>query len=83
LAHMQEHYQRLKLPVGVLFGTGDRVLDHVKHGVAMAAKITGLDLELIEDGGHMILMTSADRAAGFIARMARRVAANTTAASTT
>ena len=32
------------------------------------------NFELIEGDGHMVLMTSADRSAKFIARIARRVA---------
>jgi pimeloyl-ACP methyl ester carboxylesterase len=45
------------------------------HGTALAEKLPGADLELIEGGGHMILITSADRSAAFIERMAQRVAA--------
>jgi hypothetical protein len=41
----------------------------------LAAKVAGADLELIEGGGHMILITSADHAAAFVARMAQRAAA--------
>jgi pimeloyl-ACP methyl ester carboxylesterase len=76
LVHMQERYHHLTIPVGMLFGTGDRLLDHVKHGKALAAKITGLDLELIEGGGHMVPISSADQAVGLIRRVAQRVAAN-------
>jgi pimeloyl-ACP methyl ester carboxylesterase len=76
LVHMQERYQHLTIPVGMLFGTGDRLLDHVKHGKAMAAKVTGLDLELIEGGGHMVPISSADQAVALIKRVAQRVATN-------
>ena len=61
IPHMQERYRQLTIPVGMLFGTDDR-LDHVKHGAAMAAKVAGLDLELIEGGGHMVPISSVDRA---------------------
>lgn len=77
LVYMQERYQHLTIPVGMLFGTGDRLLDHVKHGKAMAAKITGLDLELIEGGGHMVPISSADQAVALIKRVANRVASST------
>jgi pimeloyl-ACP methyl ester carboxylesterase len=83
LAHMQERYQRLTIPIGVLFGTGDRLLDPAKHGAAMATKVAGLDLELIEGGGHMVPISSADRAVTLIARMAQRVAADAGRALTT
>ena len=73
---MQERYHQLTIPVGMLFGTHDRLLDHVKHGVAMTAKVAGIDLELIEGGGHMVPISSVDRTVAIIARVAQRVAAN-------
>jgi pimeloyl-ACP methyl ester carboxylesterase len=76
MAQMQERYHQLTIPVGMLFGTGDRLLDHIKHGAAMAAKVAGLDLELIEGGGHMVPISSADRTVTLITRVAERVAAN-------
>jgi pimeloyl-ACP methyl ester carboxylesterase len=75
LDEMPSRYKELTVPVGILYGTGDRILDPAVHGKALAAKVTGADLELIEGGGHMIPVTSADRAAAFIERMARRAAA--------
>jgi pimeloyl-ACP methyl ester carboxylesterase len=74
-ADMTARYKSLTLPVGILYGTGDRILDPATHGTALAEKLPGADLELIEGGGHMILITSADRSAAFIERMARRAAA--------
>jgi pimeloyl-ACP methyl ester carboxylesterase len=75
LGEMPARYKDLTVPVGVLYGTDDRILDPATHGKGLAAKVPGTDLELIEGGGHMIVITSADHAAAFIARMARRVAA--------
>jgi pimeloyl-ACP methyl ester carboxylesterase len=68
-------YEDLTVPVGILFGAGDRVLDPAVHGKGLAARVAGADLELIEGGGHMIPVTSAERTAAFIARMAQRAAA--------
>jgi pimeloyl-ACP methyl ester carboxylesterase len=75
LVDMPARYKNLTVPLGILYGADDRIVDPGLHGEGLAAKVTGADLELIEGGGHMILITSADRAAAFIARMARRVAA--------
>jgi pimeloyl-ACP methyl ester carboxylesterase len=75
LDEMPSRYKELTVPVGILYGTGDRILDPAVHGKGLAAKVTGADLELIEGGGHMIPVTSADRAAAFIERMAQRAAA--------
>jgi len=71
---MPGRYQNLTQPVGILFGTGDRILDPEAQGKALAAKIPGADLELIEGEGHMVPICSADRSANFITRMAQRVA---------
>jgi pimeloyl-ACP methyl ester carboxylesterase len=74
LTGLPELYSTLKMPVGTIYGTGDRILDQKAHCDALAAKVAGVDLELIEDGGHMILVTCADRCAEFIKRMAQKVA---------
>jgi pimeloyl-ACP methyl ester carboxylesterase len=75
LEKMPARYGSLKVPVGILFGTHDRILNIVTHGEAAATKIAGADFEPIEGEGHMLPITSADRVAKFIARMAQRVAA--------
>lgn len=75
LEAMPARYNSLTQPVGILFGTGDRILDPEAHGKGLAAKLPGADLELIEGEGHMVPICSAERAAKFIARMAQRVAA--------
>ena len=71
---MPGRYKNLTQPVGILFGTRDRILDQHAQGKALAAKVSGADLELIEGEGHMVPICSADRAANFITRMAQRVA---------
>jgi pimeloyl-ACP methyl ester carboxylesterase len=71
---MPARYRSLTMPVGVVYGTEDRILDPMLHGQGFATKVAGTDLELIEGGGHMILISSADRVATFIARLARRAA---------
>jgi pimeloyl-ACP methyl ester carboxylesterase len=75
LQHLPARCSSLTVPVGILFGTGDLLLDHKVHGEGLAAKLPGAHFELIEDGGHMILITSADHCAEFIARMVQRAAA--------
>jgi pimeloyl-ACP methyl ester carboxylesterase len=64
-------YPSLDKPLGILFGTADRLLDHREHGEAMKGSCPALDLELI-DGGHMLPMTAADRCAALIRRVAAR-----------
>lgn len=68
---MVERYAELRLPVGIIYGTGDRVLDHRQHGVEVAAKIKGAELELIE-GGHMLPLTTPDVVAEFVRKVAEK-----------
>jgi pimeloyl-ACP methyl ester carboxylesterase len=75
LVGMPARYKELAVPVGILFGTADRILDPAVHAQGFVAKVPGADLELIEGGGHMILISSADQAAAFIARIARSATA--------
>jgi pimeloyl-ACP methyl ester carboxylesterase len=66
-------YGQLTLPLGILFGSADRVLDPAVHGAAMADKVAGLHLEFIEGGGHMTPVTASQRSSEFIRRMAARI----------
>jgi len=74
LQHMPTRYGDLTVPVGILFGTNDLLLDHAVHGRGLVEKLPSAHFELVEDGGHMIIITAADHCADFIVRMARRVA---------
>jgi pimeloyl-ACP methyl ester carboxylesterase len=80
LRQLASRYPRLTLPVGVLFGAADRILDSHFHGAAMAGKIAGLDLELIESGGHMTPICDPRRSGDFIRRIAARVGSESTLA---
>lgn len=75
LAGMIPRYKNLAVPVGILYGTEDRILDPVLQGQSFATKVPGTDLELIEGAGHMLLISSADRTATFVARIASRATA--------
>jgi pimeloyl-ACP methyl ester carboxylesterase len=73
LADQMSRYSCLTLPVGILFGTADRILDARVHGAAMADKIAHVHLEFIENGGHMMPIIAPRRTADFIRRIAARV----------
>ncbi len=66
---MPLRYASLTVPVGILYGRDDQVLDWRAQGEAMARKIPSLDLELV-DGGHMLPVTQPDVCAAFIRRIA-------------
>ncbi len=71
LPGIEARYSSIRVPVGILFGTSDQILDHAQHGVAMQSKIPGLVLSLV-DGGHMLPLSAPELTARWIAQFARR-----------
>jgi pimeloyl-ACP methyl ester carboxylesterase len=67
---MVGRYSSLRVPVRILYGTSDEVLDHRVHGDAMKAKSPMVSVELVE-GGHMLPITAPDLTAEFIKAAAR------------
>jgi pimeloyl-ACP methyl ester carboxylesterase len=80
LPAQETRYGELDLPVSVLYGKDDRILDWKAHGQALADKVRGARLEVIE-GGHMLPITNPEATAAFIdaaaagCRAGRRAAA--------
>jgi pimeloyl-ACP methyl ester carboxylesterase len=70
LPSMVELYPSLRLPVGILYGTGDQILDFRAHGVAMKEALPRMNLELIP-GGHMLPVSHVEETADFIRRAMR------------
>ncbi|WP_353227838.1 alpha/beta hydrolase [Novosphingobium sp.] len=64
-------YAQLSLPVGILYGREDKILDAAHQGTDAAGLIAGCELELMT-GGHMIPVTAPDHVAGWIRRQAQR-----------
>lgn len=62
---VQARYGELRLPVHVLYGKDDRILDWKANGQALVDKVPGAKLELVE-GGHMLPVTQAALSARFI-----------------
>ncbi len=65
---MQRSYGSLKLPVAVLYGRGDRILDPQEQGQALVDALPGAQLELI-DGGHMLPITQPEATSALIRRV--------------
>ena len=61
-------YGELKVPGGILFGDGDTILSHEKHGKPMMA--FGLTYEEMAGRGHMLPMTAPRECVDFVRRMA-------------
>lgn len=65
---LEQRYAELDtrhLPLHVLFGRQDGILDWRANGQALADKVPGARLELVE-GGHMLPVTQPERTARFI-----------------
>lgn len=65
-----QRYHTLAMPVAVLYGTHDRILDHLVHSEALRGALPHLRLELVEGAGHMLPITVPDRVASFVREVA-------------
>jgi pimeloyl-ACP methyl ester carboxylesterase len=72
LAAMTPRYPSLAIPVDVIFGRQDPILDHQAHGERLAAALPNARLHLI-DGGHMIPITVPDQIVHLIRQAAERL----------
>ena len=72
LRPQQERYASIRLPVHVLYGEGDRVLDWQAQGRGLHAKLPAADLRVIP-GGHMLPVTAAAATAAWLDEAARAV----------
>ena len=65
LPMMQQRYPHLQLPVSILYGRQDRILDPTEQGQALKDAVPHAELQLV-DGGHMIPVTQPEITAEFI-----------------
>jgi pimeloyl-ACP methyl ester carboxylesterase len=73
LPKLVERYPSLTVPIAILFGTDDGILDYQSNGTMMQKKVPGLTLELVP-GGHMLPVTAPKETAEFIKAAARKFA---------
>lgn len=57
LPSMEARYSTLRMPIAVLFGRQDQILDYRRHGEQLAQKLPQSRLTLV-DGGHMLPVTA-------------------------
>ncbi|MGH1354211.1 MAG: alpha/beta fold hydrolase [Thalassovita sp.] len=69
LGFMVKGYAGLKVPVSILYGREDQVLDYQTHGEGLIAKHPDIQLQLIS-GGHMLPLTHIPQTAEFIRKYA-------------
>ena len=72
VAIQARRYPAIGVPVSILFGADDRILDPARHGAATAALIPGARYDTIP-GGHMFPLTKPDETAAWIRERAREV----------
>jgi len=65
LDSMVERYPTIRVPVSILYGTSDNILDYRFHGEAMQSKIPQLQLKLVP-GGHMLPVSAPSVTASFL-----------------
>ncbi|WEF35103.1 alpha/beta fold hydrolase [Pseudoduganella chitinolytica] len=74
LPALSARYAGLRVPVAVLFGRDDAILDWQRHGAGLVAAAPQVLLETVA-GGHMLPVTQPDVSAAFIAAAAQRALA--------
>lgn len=57
LPTMESRYGTLQMPIDVLYGRQDQVLDYRQHGEALTQKIPHATLKLVDGAGHMLPVT--------------------------
>ena len=72
LPAMQHHWNRIAVPVFVLHGEGDRVLDWREHADSLRAALPEARVEVIP-GGHMLPVTRAAETTAWLETCARTV----------
>lgn len=72
LPGMVKRYPQLTLPIGLIYGAKDKVLDFQKYGQALASRVPGLKLQLVEGRGHMLPITATERVVAVVEQVAKR-----------
>jgi pimeloyl-ACP methyl ester carboxylesterase len=73
LPGMATRYPKLTVPVAVLYGTEDRVLDPQRHGGGLKQALPSAELSLVP-GGHMLPISAPEVTAEWIKAVARKLA---------
>ncbi|TRX76562.1 alpha/beta fold hydrolase [Pseudomonas mangiferae] len=69
LTRMLDAYPRLALPIGLLYGTEDPILDCRRHGDALHRHVPGIVYEQVPGQGHMLPVTAVDRVVSLVERI--------------
>lgn len=67
---MRERYRELRLPIMIMAGTGDLVVQHERHARWLHEQLPGSHLQLIPEAGHMLHYAAPGQVAAAIERVA-------------
>lgn len=67
---LQRRVGEISVPVGVMFGTADKVLDFKLDGVSMCERLPGVDFVAMDGLGHMLQFVAPAETADFVRGMA-------------
>ena len=70
MAKLVARYGEMRLPVAILYGRQDNVLDPELNGTKTVAEIPGATLELVE-GGHMLPVTNPEATEAWLRKAMR------------
>jgi pimeloyl-ACP methyl ester carboxylesterase len=51
---LQGRYRELRMPVTIMAGTQDRIVDHRRHAVRLSGEVPRSTLLLVPNAGHMV-----------------------------
>ena len=77
IGEIQARYSELDLPIGVLYGDEDAVLQFDRHTSALTDILPDIHVEIIDGAGHMPLVVHAERTLDFVRHMAGSLAEKT------
>jgi pimeloyl-ACP methyl ester carboxylesterase len=66
LAEMIPSYRTLTIPLGILYGDKDEILDYKDHALPMKKYVPHVEIKLLNERGHMLPITAPQETAGFI-----------------
>ena len=75
-AGLQDRYRELDLPVAILSGAADRVINPKRQAVRLAGRIAESELTLVPGVGHMIHYAAQDEIAQAVDRVSSRSGAD-------
>lgn len=69
---LEKRVAEIAMPVGVLFGTSDQMLDFNVDGLSLRERVPSLDFEQAEGMGHMLQFVATAETLAFVKRMATK-----------